>query len=138
MSADRDTQDVDRLLDAALASYPLRPLPAGFVERTMARATAGTGARLRPQALDLALPLLVPLLAALAVLGLYALPARLDPLWLPRLRLLWQGVELELAAWLPAGTSLPAGLTTGVAVALGAALLAAVMLLDRPRLAPGR
>jgi hypothetical protein len=136
MSAQRDTPDVDRLLDAALASYPLRPLPAGFVERTMARATAG--ARPRPQALDLALPLLVPVLAVLAVLGLYALPARLDPLWLPRLRLLWQGVELELAALLPAGTTLPTGLTTGVAVALGAALLAAVMLLDRPRLAPGR
>ena len=32
--------DADRRLGAALAPFPLRPLPAGFVERTMARALA--------------------------------------------------------------------------------------------------
>jgi hypothetical protein len=34
----RDGQDVERLLDAAIASYELRPLPDRFVERTMSLA----------------------------------------------------------------------------------------------------
>jgi hypothetical protein len=120
--------DVDGLIDAALASYPMAALPPGFTAHAMARlgpAPALAGPRLRP--LDVALPLALAGLALLTLVML-ALAAAADP----ALPLRAQAVARELWAALLPGIPAPgAAVWTYAAAFLGVAVLAAVSLLDR-------
>jgi hypothetical protein len=59
-------QDPDALLDTALDNYPMAPLPAGFVQATMARLIPPV--RFHLHFLDLA----VPLVFSLLLLALFA------------------------------------------------------------------
>lgn len=149
--------DTDLRLDAAIACYPLAPLPAGFVERAMARieaeapvtrAVVATPAappvaaparlpatvpaiRFRLQFLDLMLPILF---AGLACLGLVLVVWSMDsinPLWAAEteldLRLAWQTAQLYLPQ-IAFGVLL---LVCGVVAALGLGALM-LMVLDQP------
>jgi hypothetical protein len=72
------------LLDAALDTYPMAPLPEGFVAGTMSRIDAT--ARRQLEMLDVAVLGSVLGLAATALVTWWSLD-RVDPLWLERLRL---------------------------------------------------
>lgn len=121
--------DSDPLIDAALDSYPLAPLPPHFVRRTMAGVRAGIRPRFRLEFLDLALPVFFILFAVtLTGLGFWLLNA-LNPLWL---------LEIQIrAGWYAQNLyALPLGWIAAVGFAsLWAALLAGSILLlafDRP------
>jgi len=68
-----DFSDWDNSLDAAIESYPLAPLPSGFVNRLMAQVEQEPRAvdlpRFRLQFLDVALPAFLALFALMVVTG---------------------------------------------------------------------
>ena len=149
--------DTDLRLDAAIARYPLAPLPAGFVERAMARieaealvtqavistaASPPTAIPARPQAtvpairfrlqfLDLMLPILFAGLACLGLMMAVWSMDRVNPLWAAEteldLRLAWQTAQLYLPEVAFGALLLACGLVT--ALGLGALML---MVLDQP------
>ena len=82
--------NLDSVINTALKNYPLQPLPAGFISRTMSHITRPEPFRLRPS--DFAFPL------ALAILVLVISTS-----------LLWFNGLIPIS-WLPHPTFDPAGL----------------------------
>ena len=117
--------EADPRLDRALDTYPLAPLPAGFVRRTVQRLPAH-GPRFRLDFLDVVLPVFLSVfIFSLGFAGLW-LGRLLPPHWL-------QNLQVEMA-WLISYTAPRYGVYLpwiGLAVAglLGLALLAATTLL---------
>jgi len=125
--------DSESLIDAALDSYPMAPLPRRFVRRTMAGIRAGSRLRFRLEFLDVALPAFFVLFTGtLTGLGFWLLNA-LNPLWLLEIRIRagWYAQNLD---------ALPLGWFALVGFAgLSAAVLAGLILLlvfDRPPYQP--
>ena len=129
--------ELDPRIDAALESYPLAPLPPGFVRRTIDTLMNQSMSQIAPAQVrfqleftDIAIPSFLALfLLAIAGITLFTLNF-LDPLWLPRLQ-----VRLD---WLLfyATTSLPLPKLTIAATVAGSGLLLAILSLvvwlDRP------
>jgi hypothetical protein len=125
--------ETDRLIDAALDSYPLAPLPPRFVRRTMAAIRAGSPAFPRPkfrlEFLDVALPVFFGFFGVTILgLGLWFVNA-INPLWLLQLeiRTQWYLQNLNL---LPVGWFAGAAIAGVCAVAL--AVVGLAVALERP------
>ena len=124
----------DPRINAALASFPIEPLPPGFMRRTTARieTEAASGRARRPVAhptgsagdAELAVAACVSLtLAAGLALAAWCL-RQADPLWLADLRLLLQSGWLGFSA----GTPLPPG-SMPLLLAMTASMIAGLLLL---------
>lgn len=96
----------DRILDAALDTYPLAPVPTGLVRRTLARIQPMP--RFRLEFLDFAVPFFLLIFGLLTIWAAFWTLNYISPYWMlewtPRLAYLRQWVEFELMrlpAWLP-------------------------------------
>lgn len=121
--------ETDRLIDAALDSYPLVPLPPRFVQRSMAAVRAVSRPRFRLEFLDLALPGFVILFTStLALLGFWLLNV-LQPRWLLilQVRASWYAQNLDIVPLGFYGFVVMTGLSVFVLAGLVVALA-----LDRP------
>jgi hypothetical protein len=124
----------DPLIDAALDSYPLAPLPPRFIGRTMAGIQAGSRLRFRLDFLDLALPVFFGIFGVTIIgLALWLVNA-LNPLWLLELQIRaeWYAQNLNL---FPVGWFAAAAVAGAGVIALTGLLLA--LALDRPVRAAG-
>jgi hypothetical protein len=85
-----ESNELDPRIDAALDSYPVVPLPSGFVRRTMAQVTP-TKVRFRLDFLDLVIPAFFTIFALLALAMLLWTLNHLNPFWTLELgaRLQW-------------------------------------------------
>ena len=134
MPMDEPTIQIEAILDAALDSYPLAPLPDGFIHRTMYRVRVENSfyPQTRPgfylEFLDLALPLFLIVLVSTGIAVTLWIVALLDPVLLEifRIEITWW-LERNVEAVAPAQNIL-LGLTIGSSAALlaGASLFAAV------------
>lgn len=86
----------DRIIDAAVRSYPFAPLPAGFTRRLMKRIRPQRPA-FRLALLDWLLPGFFGLFGVSTVAAILLTLPLLDPLWLPRLRLAYQVLLARMA-----------------------------------------
>jgi hypothetical protein len=129
MSRPTDEAWREAILDAALDGYPRQDLPAGFVTRTMARLQpqARRQRPLRPQFLDMALPLLFAGLTALALVLWRGLAATVDPRWPADVRLAAQLAYNDLAVRLPLPLQSP---LLWLIPLVGAALMAGWLVLE--------
>ncbi len=98
----------DLLLDAALDSYPLTPVPSGLVRRTLARIQPRPRPRFRLEFLDIAVPLFLVLFGLLTIWAAFWTLNYVSPYWMlewtPRLAYFRQWVDfqlLHLPPWLP-------------------------------------
>ena len=107
-----------RMIDEAMNSYPLAPLPAGFTRRLMGHIQPARPV-FRLSLLDWLLPAFFGLFGMSSVAAIWWTLSLLDPLWLPRLRLTCQ-LFLARAAVYPAWQSFAISLI----VLLGLELLA--------------
>jgi hypothetical protein len=118
--------EIDRKINAAIESYPLAPLPAGFTRRVMQRIRPAHPA-FRLSALDWLLPGFLGVFGMGSVAAVLLTIPLLDPLWLPRLKLVYQAVLLRMAL-LPdlrllvmyAATLAASGLLAGLVLAAAA------------------
>jgi hypothetical protein len=121
--------ELDPLIDAALESYPLTPLPRRFVRRTMAVIRP----RFRLEFLDLALPGFFILFAATLAGVAFWLVNALNPVWLLEIQIRagWYAQNLNA---LPLGWFAAVGLAGFSATILAGVILA--LALDRPAYQP--
>jgi len=94
--------DPEKLIDAALDSYPVYPVPPGFTNRVMAQIVAKP-VRFRLEFLDFILPAFFALFAGAGFAAILAIMILPDPLWLLRLQLelqplLWQLPEIRFSS----------------------------------------
>jgi hypothetical protein len=82
-------------VEAALASYPVFPLPPGFKRRVMAE-IGKYDARFQLDFLDFALPAFLWLFCAISVLILVWMLNALDPLWFVHVQLVIRSLEIRL------------------------------------------
>jgi hypothetical protein len=126
-----ESNDQDSCLDAAIETYPLAPLPSGFVNRVMAQVKQQPQAIVRPrfrlQFLDVALPAFMALFALLVmVVGMW-LTGQLGAAGLPAVQL-----NLTSAGQVPPWFGISAVVVLGeVMVAI---MVGAMLWLDRPYL----
>jgi hypothetical protein len=85
----------DALIDEALASYPLAPLPAGFTRRVRAE-IARHEAGFHLDFLDFALPAFFGMFSLISLFVLVFILNGLDPLWFVRLQLFLRSFQLDL------------------------------------------
>lgn len=117
----------DPLLDTAFDSYPLAPLPAGFIRRTMARIQPRP--RFRLEFLDFALPGFFVCFGTAAIGIAFWLITALNPLWLMQFqhRTQWYAQNLNVLPW---GLFAIVSLTAISACTLAGLIL--LLALDRP------
>ena len=128
-------QEFDSRIERALDTYPLAPLPAGFVHRTMQRLPAARP-RFRLDFLDIALPFFLSMfMVSLALAGLWMIRL-VNPSWLQimQIRLAW----LTFYAADRIGNPLPLYGLSLLAILALALLAAAGLLLQPPAYRPSR
>jgi hypothetical protein len=98
-----DDYSAEALIDAALAEYPLAPLPPRFVRRTMTRVRP----RFRFDFLDLALPAFLLLFGVVLTGVAVWMVAALKPLWLleMQVRIQWYLQNTSAVPWITLGTA---------------------------------
>lgn len=124
--------DADHVLDAAIDSYPLAPVPSGLVRRTLARIQPRPVPRFRLEFLDIAVPLFIVLFGILTIWAAFWTLNYISPYWMlewiPRLAYFrqWMAFELmRLPNWLPVlGMFLGTVIFTGVTLTM-------ILLLER-------
>lgn len=123
---------IEHLLDAALDSYPLTPVPPGLVRRTLARIRPQPVAKFRLDFLDFAVPSFLVLFILLTVgVALWTLNY-LNPYWMvewsARLAFTRQWMQfklMQIPAWLPV-----LGVTLGGVFLTGCGLVM-ILILER-------
>jgi hypothetical protein len=118
--------DADRVLDAALDSYPLTPVPSGLVRRTLARIQPRPMPRFRLEFLDIAVPLFIVLFGLLTIWAAFWTLNYVSPYWTlewtPRLAYFRQWLAFELMRlpdWLPVVSVMMGSLfITGICLSL--------------------
>jgi hypothetical protein len=128
----------ERLIDAAINSYPLASLPPGFTQRLMKRINPSKPA-LRLSMLDWLLPGFFSLFGLGSVAAVWLTVPLLDPLWVPRIKLTYQIVMLRLAlisTWQP--VLLPVLALAIVGGLVGFALIYGAIHLSSNRINPQR
>ena len=109
----------DRMIDTALQSYPLAPLPKGFVARTMQQTARP---RFRLNFVDIVVPLFFSVFGIFALLLSLWFWSYIDPLWLAELQLRLTMARLYISVE-PISFVIGLGVVMGVVVFMGIALV---------------
>lgn len=122
----------DSIVDAALNTYPLAPVPSGLVRRTLARLQPRPVVRFRLEFLDFVVPLFFVSFALLTLWAVFWTLNYVSPYWMlewiPRLAYFrqWLAFELmRLPTWLPVLGMMAGG------ICLACLTLIMVLLLER-------
>ena len=125
-------QYIDTQIDAALDSYPVQPLPPGFIRRTMTQIRPRVQVRFRVHFLDLALPAFFVIFLLVMVLVLLQIMVAFDPLLPIRLQTAYIWLSTNGAA----SPLLLLGAGSAIAVVLGmvtVVVLAIISMLGQSR-----
>ena len=120
----------DPRIEAALASYPVSPLPPGFTRRVMVE-VGKQEFRFRLDFLDFALPAFFGLFCFISLLAVAWLLSILDPLWFVRLQLAVRSFQLS-PYYLPYWPAILFGIFGVAGIGLGILIGAFALAPQRP------